>query len=295
MNQSHPLIFGEVLFDCFPDGREVLGGAPFNVAWNLQAFGQQPFFISSVGDDPQGQQIKKSMASWSMNTDFLQHDQSRLTGRVDITLTNGEPRFAILPNQAYDNISSVIPRIEETPTFLYHGSLALRDDRNRTTLTNLKRNYPCPIFLDVNLRNPWWIGDDILAMIEDATWLKMNSDECRALFPDQENMHSCGAMILDRFDLQAVFITMGSKGATAYLPDSAPLSIEPSSLVAVEDTVGAGDAFSSVLLLGLTKGWPVQITLDRAQEFASAVVGQRGAISQNKEFYQIFSNRWIQQ
>ncbi len=25
-----PLIFGEVLFDCFPDGIRVLGGAPFN-------------------------------------------------------------------------------------------------------------------------------------------------------------------------------------------------------------------------------------------------------------------------
>ncbi len=30
-------VFGEVLFDHFPDGRRVLGGAPFNVAWNLAA------------------------------------------------------------------------------------------------------------------------------------------------------------------------------------------------------------------------------------------------------------------
>ena len=44
-------IFGEVLFDCFPDGREVLGGAPFNVAWHLHAFGQSPVFVSRVGDD----------------------------------------------------------------------------------------------------------------------------------------------------------------------------------------------------------------------------------------------------
>ncbi|MCG2635366.1 MAG: carbohydrate kinase, partial [Gammaproteobacteria bacterium] len=26
-------IYGEVLFDHFPDGSRVLGGAPFNVAW----------------------------------------------------------------------------------------------------------------------------------------------------------------------------------------------------------------------------------------------------------------------
>ena len=51
-------IFGEVLFDVFPDGHQVLGGAPFNVAWHLQAFGQSPFFISRVGNDPQGKEIR---------------------------------------------------------------------------------------------------------------------------------------------------------------------------------------------------------------------------------------------
>ena len=50
-----PLIFGEVLFDRFPDGSIVLGGAPFNIAWHLQAFKQSPLFISRVGDDPLGQ------------------------------------------------------------------------------------------------------------------------------------------------------------------------------------------------------------------------------------------------
>ena len=39
---TQPLIFGEVLFDQFEDGSSVLGGAPFNVAWHLQAFGMQP-------------------------------------------------------------------------------------------------------------------------------------------------------------------------------------------------------------------------------------------------------------
>ena len=36
---SVPLIFGEVLYDVFPGGEEVLGGAAFNAAWNLQGLG----------------------------------------------------------------------------------------------------------------------------------------------------------------------------------------------------------------------------------------------------------------
>ena len=50
------VIFGEVLFDDFPDGA-VLGGAPFNVAWHLQAFGLHPVMISRTGNDAQRDQI----------------------------------------------------------------------------------------------------------------------------------------------------------------------------------------------------------------------------------------------
>ena len=46
-----PVIFGEVLYDCFPEGEVVPGGAPFNVAWHLQGFGQNPLFLSRVGSD----------------------------------------------------------------------------------------------------------------------------------------------------------------------------------------------------------------------------------------------------
>ena len=44
-------IFGEVLFDHFPDGSRVPGGALFNVAWHLQAFGQSPRFVSRISSD----------------------------------------------------------------------------------------------------------------------------------------------------------------------------------------------------------------------------------------------------
>ena len=59
---KRPIVFGEVLFDTFPDGSAVLGGAPFNVAWHLQGFGLTPVFISRVGDDARGRQVLAAMA-----------------------------------------------------------------------------------------------------------------------------------------------------------------------------------------------------------------------------------------
>ena len=81
-------------------------------------------------------------------------------------------------------------------------------------------------------------------------------------------------------------VTCGSKGAFALGPDDATMQVRPEQVQEVKDTVGAGDAFTSVLLLGLLHSWPLEKTLNRAQRFASAVVGLRGAVSTDSSFYQ---------
>ncbi len=287
-----PLIFGEVLFDCFPDGREVPGGAPFNVAWYLQAFGMRPLLVSRIGDDPRGQLIMKKMREWSMDTSCMQIDSAYPTGTVRIKLNNGEPRFAILPNQAYDDIAPPVQASRDRVAFLYHGSLALRSDVNRFTLAGLKRDCAGPVFVDVNLRKPWWSRKTILPLLEDATWLKLNEDELNALFPGEGSLENRCREIRDHSGLDTIFVTRGERGAVALTRDNRFHSIEPRQDITIVDTVGAGDAFSSVLLFGLLHGWPPDILLERAQDFASAVVGRRGAISQDMKFYQTFRKKW---
>lgn len=58
---SPQLIFGEVLFDVFPDGQRVLGGAPFNVAWNLHQLGEPVCFVGGIGNDPAGAAVQARM------------------------------------------------------------------------------------------------------------------------------------------------------------------------------------------------------------------------------------------
>jgi fructokinase len=60
----------------------------------------------------------------------------------------------------------------------------------------------------------------------------------------------------------------------------------------VVDTVGAGDAFAAVFIAGLLSGWPAQLTLARAQRFAAAIVGRRGATVSDRGFYREFLQDW---
>jgi len=99
-------VFGDVLFDCFPDGSRVVGGAPFNVAWNLQAFGLAPQFISRISDDLDGKEITTLMANWQISQAALQIDPINPTGLVRVEIYHGEPHYDIVADSAYDFIDA---------------------------------------------------------------------------------------------------------------------------------------------------------------------------------------------
>jgi len=285
MNQGRLCIFGEVLFDHFPDGKRVLGGAPFNVAWHLQAFGQAPCFISRVGDDPEGAAVRAAMKSWGMRTDALQLDPQRPTGRVSVNFTAGEPAYDIVEHCAYDAIAS--QREGFDCHLLYLGTLALREATSRHTAEQLRRQKPAILFVDVNLRPPWWQRDQVLEMISAADWVKLNNDELKQLHPDAD-----GVSFVADYGLQGVVLTHGAAGAEIIAADGEHHRAEPTSAVPVVDTVGAGDAFSSVTILGLASDWPLETTLQRAQAFASGLVGHRGATVSDPGFYREFIDAW---
>jgi fructokinase len=291
MASAGPLIFGEVLFDCFPDGTRVLGGAPFNVAWHCQAFGLQPLFVSRTGDDAMGQAIAQAMQGWGMDTSALQFDPLHATGIVDVSFSDGEPAYTIVEDSAWDFIDPERVPKSENHSMLYHGSLALRQSVSASSLRELLRNNAPPVFIDVNLRAPWWNQALILDIISMGRWIKLNADELALIVPQLKSTKDRIQHLFATTTVEMLVVTQGEAGALAVTRDES-CAVKPRQASVVVDTVGAGDAFCSVLLLGLEKRWPLQMILDRAQEFASAVVGQRGATTQNKVFYDGFTKSW---
>jgi fructokinase len=290
---NHPIIvFGEVLFDCFPDGHNLLGGAPFNVAWHLQAFKQCPLLISKTGNDELQSVIKTAMRQWKMDTGYLQEDAAYPTGKVDVNFKQGEPSYEILPDQAYDFIEPVNPELFDKAAFLYHGTLALRSPVSRKSLLLLSENRHGRVFIDVNLRTPWWDKQEVLRLLSNAAWVKMNLQELRALQDSSGDVRSTMAEFIRRFQLEGIIVTCGENGAMALNGAGNFISILPKEYVQVEDTVGAGDAFSAVFLLGLNLGWDLPLTMERAQAFAGAITERKGATVNDLAFYEPFIKAW---
>ena len=58
------------------------------------------------------------------------------------------------------------------------------------------------------------------------------------------------------------------------------------------DTVGAGDGFAAVCILGTLRNWSAAYTLAQANRFAAALCSIRGAIPDDAEFYRPFQQDW---
>lgn len=289
---QRPVIFGEVLFDRFPDGSVVLGGAPFNVAWHLQAFGVAPLFISRVGNDALGRTIRDSMHAWEMDTSGLQLDSAHPTGSVVIHIEDGEPGYDIVDNQAYDFIDpAAMPPLPDC-ALLYHGSLAVRNAGSRRALQQLLQGRDLQQLVDVNLRPPWWQRDTVMSLLQGAAWIKLNEAELSLLVPEADTLLGQMQHLQERCGAELLIVTRGAAGAVVLASGSEEFRVEPQGHSGVVDTVGAGDAFTSVVILGLLRGWDVPLMLKHAQAFASAITGIRGATHNDPGFYQPFIDNW---
>lgn len=292
MTHNQIAIFGEALIDQFPDGWQILGGAPFNVAWHLQAFNQQPCFISRVGRDATGDKIRQAMQAWGMAVENLQTDPDHPTGTVQVSFSNGEPGYDILADQAYDFIAAQQPSDDRHYSVIYHGTLALRNRVSEQALSDLTALHQGKVFIDVNLRAPWWQKESANQWLANAHWAKLNDDELTHLADRQNTLPETMRLFLVQHGLEVLVVTCGSRGALALSQAGEFIEVAPTADLTVVDTVGAGDAFAAVLLLGMQHGWPLPLTIQRAQTFASALVTQRGATVQDLSFYRPFIRVW---
>jgi fructokinase len=289
---GRPVIFGEVLFDTFPDGREVLGGAPFNVARHLHGFGCEPLFVSRIGDDERGERVRDAMREWHMDLSGLQLDKEHPTGIVQIAMQGKSHTFDILAEQAYDYIEAepALSLLQEGHfDLLYFGSLIERSPLSRATLEQLRLLH-LPQFVDINLRAPWWEERRIMELMRGVEWLKLNDEELQQLGYRGDTVDAAKALF-NEYGFNTLVVTRGESGALI-VSDEGVAEGQPVAVEKLVDTVGAGDAFSSVCILGLLRGWEWDKSLRHALGFAARLCEVRGAVLPDRSWYVSALSGW---
>ena len=94
------------------------------------------------------------------------------------------------------------------------------------------------------------------------------------------------AALMQRFGLQQLILTRGSEGYAAFAADGALLAQGPGlALPRMVDTVGAGDAFSAMLLAAQLSGQALANSLALANGYAAALCGERGPMPEDDAFF----------
>lgn len=249
------LSYGEVLWDLI-DGKEHIGGAPFNMAAHLARLGCASYILSRVGRDRLGKGAILEMDRLKVNRKFAQVDAGRTTGWAKVTLdSKGVASFAFPANPAYDFISAnrttVTALAKHKFDAVCFGTLVQKGTVSRSTLLDVLKAVKAPhVFYDVNIRLDFYPIEILRSSLSFATIVKLNDDELPRISKRLYGRSLAGAAFAARlgreFPVRVVCVTRGARGCSVYAHGSA--HHVAGKAVKVVDTVGAGDAFSAAFL-----------------------------------------------
>lgn len=273
---------GEVLWDLLPSGKQ-LGGAVMNFAYHAQALGAEGIVVSCVGDDELGHEILARLKALGMSRDFVAIDPNHPTGTVDVAVDGqGAPTFTIHRDVAWDFIPCPDNLIElaQRADVICFGTLAQRSSVSRATIDRFltPARWDCIRIFDVNLRQSYYSESTIEVSLKGVQVLKLNDQELPVLsrmlrLPGEPI--SAMRELAGRYGLRVIALTRGAGGSLLYVQGR--LFEHPGYPADVVDTVGAGDAFTAALAVGLLRGEDPQAINDKANRLASFVCTQAGA------------------
>ncbi len=275
---------GEILWDVFPNGPK-FGGASANFACTaaeLAGDRMDVYSVGAVGDDTLGKKAIQLLASHGVNTTCVSQ-VAHPTGQVNVTLDNaGKPTFEIAENTAWDNLpwSDELEQLAVRADAVCFGTLAQRSETSRDTIRRFVRSTrpDCLRILDINLRPPFWNAEVVLESLYLANVLKLNDAELPII---AEMMNWKGTqfellhLLLVTTELQLIALTRGADGAML-VSSNGEQSDQPAPPAKIVDTVGAGDAYTAALAIGLLDAAPLEKINAWGNQVAAFVCSQPG-------------------
>ena len=262
---SHAVCLGEILVDCFAEQRGVPrhqvtswaplpGGAPANVACALAKLGSSVDFVGAVGSDAWGDALAQLLVDMGVGDHGLQRRLKAPTRQVYVTSDQAGDRtfsgFSEDDPTVYADAHLFADALEPNlfkANFLVLGTLSLAYPDTRQSVekaVEIALAEGAAVLVDVNWRPMFWpmpteAPGRIYDLLEKVQFLKVSEDEAEWLF----GTGSARAIAQQLPGLHGVLVTAGSKGCEYYLKNNA--GSVPAFNIDVEDTTGAGDAFTA--------------------------------------------------
>ncbi len=229
-----------------PIMRREYGGCAGNIAYNLNLLGEEPLIMATVGHDfePYTQWLGQN----GLSSEYIKALDDSYTGQAYITTDEeGNQITAFHPGaMSFSHLNSV-----PTSGGIKIGIVSPDGKEGMQLHAAQFKELDIPFIFDPGQGMPMFNGEELLQMLDQATWLTLNDYE-------SELMQERTGLTLEELaeKVEAVIITLGGKGSNIYTKGRC-IEIPAARPKEVLDPTGCGDAYRAGLLYGLLNdlGW----------------------------------------
>lgn len=284
--------------------KKFVAGAELNVALGISRLGHSAAYVSSVGTDPLGQFIKRSMVQANIDTNYLLTDSNFWTGfYFKQKVTHGDPStFYFRKNSAAANLDpGILDKIDFSQLKIAHlsgifAALSANDLQILQNLTHSLLEHHITTTFDPNLRPALWPNKAEMVRVtnelaKNAGIVMPGINEGKILMGSRDP-ETIADFYLNQSNVpQAVVIKLGPAGAMIKQRNGQIHYVPGFKVSQVIDTVGAGDGFAVGLISALLDGKSLPEAAKRACAVGALAVMSPGdndgypTPSELKEFY----------
>ncbi len=285
---SEVMTIGEPMVNLIADSNETyleartlprqMAGAEFNVAIGVNRQGHSISYVTTLGNDWQGDLILEYMNGVGIDTGNIRRKDGASTGyQLKVRSSDGEPKVIYFRagSAASQTMPQIVDGIDFTGVRILHvtGIFSALTPNTYDTVTHLveaAKRHGVTVLFDPNPRPTLWPSKE--AMVDATNKLAAMSDvfmpglEEGRLFSGLDDPRDIADFYLN-MGVEKVIIKLGDAGSALFERNDQGERLEtvvPSFVVSVVDTVGAGDGFASGVITSLLEGLDNEHLLERA-------------------------------
>jgi adenosine kinase len=249
-----------------PELRREFGGCAGNIAYNLKLLGSDPLVMGTVGDD--SLLYFERLERLGVKLDCVRQVPGTLTAQAFITTDLDDNQITAFHPGAMNHSH------ENSITRGLGAKLAIVAPDGKEGMQQHARQLAdlgVPFMFDPGQGLPMFSGKELLALVEQATYVAVNDYEGRML---EERTGLRLEQLAPK--LKALILTRGAEGSIIYA-DGKRFDIPSAKAQAVVDPTGCGDAYRAGLLYGIVSGFDWAKSGRLASLMGAIKVASRGA------------------
>ncbi len=248
-----------------PEMRREYGGTAGNIAYNLKLLGGEPLIMSTVGHD--FADYRRRLEQLGILQTHVREVSEAFTAQAFITTDLDDNQITAFHPGAMN--FSHLNRVTDASGATF-GVVAPDGREGMCQHAREFHQAGIPFLFDPGQGLPMFNGDELLAFLDQASYLAVNDYEAQLMC---EKTGLPFEALASR--VKAAIVTKGAEGSVIHT-EGEQIHVPAVHADTVEDPTGCGDAYRAGLLYGISKNWPWAKTGRLASLMGAIKIAHRG-------------------